>query len=180
LGSGCSPRSCAHGAFRLLRPRRSDVGCHSQGPRFSKTRHQKRPAETGGGNGVSIAKFRTRRPARICETSRCRADFKQPSYVTRWRRTGWLGSLDSNLEMSLKNIPLKVRTDFHESSRILPRETISRLSCRILLRSRRVSPQRPHSLGRGHPPVPWAIARPSSGPPSWGPAGRPSSSGYRG
>src|SRR3954468_21839386 len=61
----------------------------------------------------------------------------------------WLGSLDSNLEMSLKNIPLKVRTDFHESSRILARETVSRLSCRILLRSRRVYPQRPHSLGRG-------------------------------
>jgi hypothetical protein len=71
-----------------------------------------------------------------------------------WRTpqgSSWLGSLDSNLEMSLKNIPLKVRTDFHESSRILPRETISRLSCRILLRSRRVSPQRPHSLGRATP-----------------------------
>ena len=40
--------------------------------------------------------------------------------------------------------------------------------------SRRINP------GPGPPRVPWAIARPSSGPPSWGPAGRPSSSGYRG
>ena len=55
-----------------------------------KTRHQKRPAETGGRNGASIAKFRTRRPAHICETSRYRAVFERPSYVTRWRRTGWL------------------------------------------------------------------------------------------
>jgi hypothetical protein len=37
---------------------------------LAKTRHQKRPAETGGRNGASIAKFRTRRPAHICETSR--------------------------------------------------------------------------------------------------------------
>src|SRR5258705_6804024 len=53
----------------------------------SKTRHQKRSAETGGRNGDSIAKFRTRRPAHICETSRYRAVFERPSYVTRWRRT---------------------------------------------------------------------------------------------
>ena len=64
--------------------------------------HQKRdtkkgPAETGGRNGASIAKFRTRRPAHICETSRYRAVFERPSYVTRWRRTGWLGRRDSNL-----------------------------------------------------------------------------------
>jgi coenzyme PQQ precursor peptide PqqA len=38
----------------------------------SKTRHQKRPAETGGRNGASIAKVRTRRPAQICETARYR------------------------------------------------------------------------------------------------------------
>ena len=41
----------------------------------AKTRHQKRPAETGGRNGASIAKFRTRRPAHICEISRYRAVF---------------------------------------------------------------------------------------------------------
>jgi hypothetical protein len=57
----------------------------------SKTRHQKRSAETGGRNGDSIAEFRTRRPAHICESSRYRAVFERPSYVTRWRRTGWLG-----------------------------------------------------------------------------------------
>ncbi len=39
----------------------------------------------------------TRRPARICEISRYRASFEQPSYLTRLRRTGWLGRRDSNL-----------------------------------------------------------------------------------
>jgi hypothetical protein len=63
----------------------------------SKTRHQKRSAETGGRNGDSIAEFRTRRPAHICDSSRYRAVFERPSYVTRWRRTGWLGRRDSNL-----------------------------------------------------------------------------------
>src|SRR3979490_3274347 len=48
-------------------------------------------------NGAPIAKFRTRRPAHICETSRYRAVFERPSYVRRWRRTGWLGRQDSNL-----------------------------------------------------------------------------------
>ncbi len=62
----------------------------------AKTRHQKRPAETGGRNGASIAKFRTRRPAHICETSRYGAVFERPSYLTRLRRTGWLGRQDSN------------------------------------------------------------------------------------
>jgi hypothetical protein len=33
----------------------------------------------------------------ICETSRYRVVFERPSYVTRWRRTGWLGRRDSNL-----------------------------------------------------------------------------------
>jgi hypothetical protein len=33
-----------------------------------------------------------------CETSRYRAVFKRASYVTRWRRTGWLGRRDSNLK----------------------------------------------------------------------------------
>jgi hypothetical protein len=50
-------------------------------------------------NGASIAKFRTRRPAHICETSRYRAVFERPSYVTRWRRTGWLGRQDSNFRI---------------------------------------------------------------------------------
>ncbi len=63
----------------------------------AKTRHQKRPAETGGRNGASIAKFRTRRLAHICETSRYGPVFERPSYLTRLRRTGWLGRRDSNL-----------------------------------------------------------------------------------
>ena len=63
----------------------------------AKTRHQKRPAETGGRNGASIAKFRTRRPAHICEISRYGAVFERTSYLTRLRRTGWLGRRDSNL-----------------------------------------------------------------------------------
>ena len=67
------------------------------GSTAQKTRHQKRAAETGGRNGAPIAKFRTRRPAHICETSRYRAVFERPSYVRRWRRTGWLGRQDSNL-----------------------------------------------------------------------------------
>src|SRR6195256_658770 len=33
-----------------------------------------------------------------CETSRYRAVFKRASYVTRWRRTGWLGRRDLNLK----------------------------------------------------------------------------------
>ena len=47
-----------------------------------------------------FAKFRTRRPAHICETSRYRAVFKRPSYVTRWRRAAWLRRQDSNLCIS--------------------------------------------------------------------------------
>ena len=56
----------------------------------SKTRHQKRFAETGGRNGDSIAEFRTRRPAHICESSRYRAVFERPSYAspTRDKKTG--------------------------------------------------------------------------------------------
>jgi hypothetical protein len=65
----------------------------------AKTRHQKWSAETGGRNGASIAKFRTRRPAHICQTSPYRPVFERPSYVTRWRRTGWLGRRDSNLRI---------------------------------------------------------------------------------
>jgi hypothetical protein len=38
--------------------------------------------------------------------------------------TAWLGWEDSNSEMSSQNIPLKGRTDFQESSRILATETI--------------------------------------------------------
>jgi len=78
----------------IARRRRPAVG-HT-----SKTRRQKGPAETGGRNGASIAKFRTRRPAHICETSRYRAVFERSSYVTRWRRTGWLGREDSNICIS--------------------------------------------------------------------------------
>jgi hypothetical protein len=70
----------------------------------AKTRHQKRPAETGGRNGASIAKFRTRRPAHICQTSRYRAVFERPSYVTRWRRTGRLRRRDSNLCISKSDL----------------------------------------------------------------------------
>jgi hypothetical protein len=53
--------------------------------------------EPQGRADLSIAKLRTRRPAHICETSRYRAVFERPSYVTRWRRTDWLGRRDSNL-----------------------------------------------------------------------------------
>ena len=60
----------------------SGVPRHSEG-HTAKTRRQKRPAETGGRNGASIAESRTRRPAHICETSRYRAVFERPSYVTR-------------------------------------------------------------------------------------------------
>jgi len=38
--------------------------------------------------------------------------------------TVWLGREDSNSEMSWQNIPLKGRTDFQGSSRILATETI--------------------------------------------------------
>jgi hypothetical protein len=39
-------------------------------------------------------------------------------------RTAWLGIRDSNSEMSPQIIPLKDRTDWRESSRILATETI--------------------------------------------------------
>ena len=65
--------------------------------RSVKTRHQKWSSETGGRHDASMAEFRTRRPRHICETSRCRAVFERSSYVSRWRRTGWLGRRDSNL-----------------------------------------------------------------------------------
>ena len=44
--------------------------------------------------------------------------FERPSYVTRWRRTGWLGRQDSNLRMSrfrLFPICLTYRKDFAET-----------------------------------------------------------------
>jgi hypothetical protein len=72
----------------------------NRGITLRKTRHRKRPAETEGRNGASIGKFRTQRPAHICETTRDRAVFERPSYVTRWRRTGWLGRQDSNFCIS--------------------------------------------------------------------------------
>jgi hypothetical protein len=40
---------------------------------------QKRPLETAGRNGASIAEFRTRRLAHICETTRYGAIFERPS-----------------------------------------------------------------------------------------------------
>ena len=49
-------------------------------------------------------KFRTRRPAHICETSRYRAVFERPSYLTRLRRTDWLGRRDSNLCISKSDL----------------------------------------------------------------------------
>jgi hypothetical protein len=41
-----------------------------------------------------------RHRGRFYETTRYRAIFERPSYVTRWRRTGWLGRRDSNLCIS--------------------------------------------------------------------------------
>ena len=55
----------------------------------AKTRHQKRPAETGGRNGASIAKFRTRRPAHICEISRYGAVFER-TFIFDAFETDWL------------------------------------------------------------------------------------------
>ena len=104
---GGRQRPIEHGfAHRVVRPTQPECRAYQH---RSKTRHQKRSAETGGRNGVSIAEFRTRRPAHISETSRYHAVFERPSYVTRWRRTGWLGRRDSNLCISksdlLKFIP---------------------------------------------------------------------------
>src|SRR4030081_1779794 len=41
-----------------------------------------------------------------CETSRCRAVFKRASYVTRWRRTGWL-RMQSDAKRSRGRISLQ-------------------------------------------------------------------------
>ena len=73
---------------------------------------KKRPAETGGRSGASIAKFRTPRPAHICETSRYRAVFERPSYVTRWRRTGWLRREDLNMRISIYRWPFEELMEF--------------------------------------------------------------------
>ena len=49
----------------------------------------------GARNDTSMAQFRKRRPNHISEMP-----LERPSYVTRWRRTGWLGRPDSNLRIS--------------------------------------------------------------------------------
>jgi hypothetical protein len=96
----------------LIRPLRSSPPHHRPSPNLlvlakNDPALQKRDTKKARGdrrrNGASIAKFRTRRPAHICETSRYRAVLKRPSYVTRWRRTGWLGRQDSNLCISDRN-----------------------------------------------------------------------------
>ena len=48
----------------------------------SKTRHQKRSAETGGRNGDSIARIPHTEPAHICESSRYRAQSGRLSRVS--------------------------------------------------------------------------------------------------
>jgi hypothetical protein len=86
---GGRQRPIKHGfAHRVVRPTQPECRAYQH---RSKTRHQKRS---------DIAEFRARRPAHISETSRYRAVFERPSYVTRWRRTGWLGRQDSNLCIS--------------------------------------------------------------------------------
>src|SRR6266436_8846789 len=58
---------------------------------LSKTRHQKRPSETGERNHASVAKFRTRRPSHIRKMPRCRAVLSEVRTLA-WRDgTGWLG-----------------------------------------------------------------------------------------
>ena len=80
--------------------------------RSVKTRHQKWSSETGGRHDASMAEFRTRRPRHICETSRCRAVFERSSYVSRWRRTGWLGISDSNCQIRPRATQLDLRDNF--------------------------------------------------------------------
>ena len=53
---------------------------------------------------------------------RCRAVLSGIHMLGGRDRTGWLGREDSNSEMSWQNIPLKGRTDFQGSSRILATE----------------------------------------------------------
>ncbi len=64
----------------------------------------RRPRTSGARPRASIAKFRTRRPAHICEASRYRAVFERPSYLTRLRRTDWLGRRDSKLCISKSDL----------------------------------------------------------------------------
>jgi hypothetical protein len=88
--AGCLRRAVSSG-LRIMR-HGDRTGWLGSG-HTAKTRHQKRPAETGGRNGASIAKFRTRRPAHIRETSQYRAVFERPTARTmliaaaaqRWR-----------------------------------------------------------------------------------------------
>ena len=52
---------------------------------------KKRPPETAGRNGASIAKFRTRRTAHICGTSRYRAvGVDGPLAASRCQSAGWI------------------------------------------------------------------------------------------
>ena len=81
--TGCQPQPRKAG---------TDSRAHIKNETPKKARGDRR-----AGMAPPFAKFRTRRPAHICETSRYRAVFERPSYVTRWRRTGWLGREYSNL-----------------------------------------------------------------------------------
>jgi hypothetical protein len=60
---------------------------------------------------------------RIRQLCACRGPF--PAHIfAAGDPTAWLGMSDSNSETSVQNIPLKGRTDFGKSSRILATETI--------------------------------------------------------
>jgi hypothetical protein len=61
-----------------------------------------RPA-VGVVNGGPLAAL-PRRPAHICETSRCGAVFERLLYLTRLRRTDWLGRRDSKLCISKSDL----------------------------------------------------------------------------
>jgi hypothetical protein len=87
---------------RPCNPRSGDVCLceHQHLQHILKTRHQKRPSETGGKNGAFIAKFHTQRQSHICKMPRNRAVLSDIRLLTRSDRTRWLGRQDSNLCIS--------------------------------------------------------------------------------
>jgi hypothetical protein len=116
----------------------------------AKTRHQKRPAETGGRNGASIAKFRTRRPAHICETSRYRFKRAQLKKVLFSRHSprrnlsscaSRIGCQEGRRRQGGSNLP---PTDLHKRLKTARYRAVARLWLRLSVRN--LGEERPRRL----------------------------------
>jgi hypothetical protein len=78
----------------------------------AKTRYQKQPSETGGGNCAFGARSGTRRLNHFPRMARNRGDFESPPANNGGDRTGWLGREDSNLRISIYRWPFEESKEF--------------------------------------------------------------------